>query len=314
MRISFVFVPALLMTVLNAAAAPCRPLMRPSLGPPLETMVSVPRFECGSSAIGGNIQVSTEVANTSVVNRRYAFDAELFQTAISTSFGLDNDIDVVFSLPFRSRSTGELDSSIKSWHDAFNLPDGDTDRFDQDSYKVRGKRDDGTRFDVSKHSFTLANVMAGISGKFVDSDPSRWVLATSLPTSSNDSGHDGVNTHFDAFRNFEYGRWSFSALTGGSVIGDTETANVKFERFIWRVAPGVHYQVADPLRFEVLFQYESTAVAELLGYPGTVLSSDFRAAVRMGELGSILLSLREDLVGPDAQADLVFGLNWIGSF
>ncbi len=54
-------------------------------------------------------------------------DSEIFRSEIAVRFGLTHSSEVSISLPYISHNNGFTDSAIESWHDGFNLPNGNRD-------------------------------------------------------------------------------------------------------------------------------------------------------------------------------------------
>lgn len=302
---------SILLVPKGAGAEPCSHLIRPALGSPLETLASVPQVECGSSDGGVGFGIFTDVSNTAVIERRYVFDTELFQAAASSSIPITPELDFVTALPFRSRGTGTLDSAIGAWHDAFGLPEGNSDELGEDDYRVRARRTNGELVTFSKHEFTLANLMVGIAGDVQQSDATSWLVSFSLPTASDTSGHHGVNTHVDIQKRARFGRWEVRGELGGSLLGDDELDGVHFNRVLWRAHPAIQYRLTDDFLVETLFKYARTAVRDVPAYPNEMFSVDLRIIATISPAGSFIVYLREDLGGANAQADIVTGLSWI---
>lgn len=283
----------------------------PGLSSPLETIQGVPRVRCVRAEEAVGMEVAS--ANTALELRNYTLDAEQTQVSATYHRPLYGAAVVSFALPLRTRGGGVFDSAISEWHDAFGLPNGDRKDLEDREYLVAGESRDGDVFSLEKHPFTLANAVLGISGAPLPALELPWVASMTLPTALDESGHRGVNLHFDARKEAPRGQWALIAGGGGSLIGDTEFENVDYHRFLWRVSAGARYRFLDNFSVSALLQGERTAAEHIEEYPGHMVWLDVSLTVSTRELGDFSLSLQEDMTGQDAQADLVTRIAWLAS-
>lgn len=137
-------------------------------------------------------QVAYEIANTLIAeNRRDEFlvlDGESRRLTMRFAFSPRPGTELGLEVPYVSYDGGFLDSFIENWHNAFGLPNGDRDRFPQDSLTYYYRRGSEALVDITTPASGIGDVrLTGAHQLVIDPRASNVTLRASLKLPSGDA-------------------------------------------------------------------------------------------------------------------------------
>jgi len=147
-------------------------------------------------------------------------------------------------LPFVANSSGQLDSTINSWHKFWGLPEGDRDDFNNDQLDIEYQRDGKFEYRQDRSSSGIGDISLAIGYQL--SEQWAWFAGIELPsgTSGDYSGNEEIDTAlwltYQGHVNEEMGVF---ALFGASFPGSGDYLGGYVENTIWVAQAGFDYRL-----------------------------------------------------------------------
>lgn len=253
--------------------------------------------------------------STNAIRESYRIDSESRDLRFKYTRGVIKNGELSVEIPVVWRGGGVLDPSIDSWHDLWSLPQGNRNDVPDNEYFVFGLDDNGGTFDLDRSGTRLGNVV--LSGKYTllpgaGGAPQVAVdVALSLPTSSDTLGHKGLDVLAGVIGGYALGHWNFYLGVAGLFVGDTESQQVRYERWRGESFGTVEYAFEDFSLFAGA-TLTSGVVSNVSEHPDYSGYMDFGVAVDVTESCIFDLVLRENLVSGRGGLDVAFlvGLRW----
>jgi hypothetical protein len=147
-------------------------------------------------------------------------------------------------LPFVANSSGQLDSTINSWHKFWGLPEGDRNDFNNDQLDIDYQRDGQLEYRQDRSSSGIGDISLAIGYQL--SEQWAWFAGIELPSGSSGdySGNEEIDTAlwltYQDQVNEEVGIF---ALFGASFPGSGDYLGGYVEDTIWVAQAGFDYRL-----------------------------------------------------------------------
>ncbi|MCB0353051.1 MAG: DUF3187 family protein [Bdellovibrionales bacterium] len=260
----------------------------------------------------GSSDLSLGVAWTSTFAEKnsYRIDEERVESRLRWRYGLSENIEGQIEIPVLWRGGGALDSFVDGWHDFFSLPEGGRDKAPQDDYFVSGVTTGGSSFELGESGMGLGNSI--VSAKFQVLPEGEWSPALglrpsfSLPTASDQYGHDGVDAGIEASLSKQV--FSLIVYGGGGIFfhPDREISGLRYEPAHGEGFLAAEYPILDSLDLVVSGIWSSEIVSNIQEHPHHLFSLDYGLVLRRESGGSLTFGMRENPSAQRGSADFSF--------
>jgi hypothetical protein len=148
-----------------------------------------------SHLLAGNeshLHLTGDVANNSIqsdsANERIRLDGETYRLALIWKWGITDDWQIGFELPYLSHYSGKMDGLIENWHDIFDLSNADREDWPRNRLVYRYENGDGEQVLVNRNRDGIGDLVVSLSHVLArdDDNPSRLALHASLKLPTGD--------------------------------------------------------------------------------------------------------------------------------
>lgn len=199
------------------------PLYLQFISDPLETPTTLPMHQISSS-------LDFSLSNLFERRRRLTgtgidLDMELYRTELSFHYGVMNNYEIGFELPFLSFSGGFLDSFIQGYHSAFGFPNAGRNRVDNNRFSYLITQNGVAIYQVSQADFGVGDLVFYQKAKLMDEKKILPELAAKalikLPTGSSTAGtgSGAADFSFSLLGEKSWHRWHSTTQLGFTILG-----------------------------------------------------------------------------------------------
>lgn len=288
---------------------------------PAEDLFNIPAFSGAQVLKEGQSRYSlqAEITSNAVVmnnaNETVRFDGETWRLIPQWQFGLSDNLNFTVSLPLKRHSTGELDSFIDDFHNAFNLRDGSRDDFENDQlvygYVTTGNQSD---FLITDSKEGIGDLTTKLSYMNPFDLPFTAHLHIKAPTGDEDDLMGSGGWDFGLTASYQDGFsdqlfWAVEA--GGHRLGESDQIRDQ-EDWLATANAGIFWKVITPITLKLQLESRSALSAselEPLGDPALQLTTGLTVKFRHHQFDAALI---ED-IKTDSTSDATFLLRWARS-
>ena len=194
-------------------------------------------------------------------------DVENYRYELGLRYRHDNWLARV-DLPFVANSSGQLDSTINSWHKFWGLLEGDRDDFNNDQLDIEYQRDGKFEYRQDRSSSGIGDISLAIGYQL--SEQWAWFAGIELPSGSSGdySGNEEIDTAlwltYQDQVNEEIGIF---ALFGASFPGSGDYLGGYVEDTIWVAQAGFDYRLYPTVIANL--QLDMPVAEVVVAYPAT---------------------------------------------
>jgi hypothetical protein len=225
------------------------PILLQFLGLALESPQTLNRHEFAS-------ELQTTFSNLYEVsligNTRMTLDMELWRTVFVQEYGVTDNLDVRFELPFLTNSGGFIDSFVQSYHRFFGFPNGGRNRTANDQYRFTLSQGGRTLFDHAASPFGLSDLTLRAKWmipKTLLNPPFKLAVAPSvkIPTGRVTKGLSSGRFDFGlgVLAEKAFGRFHLVSQAGLVILGGHETIGALVNRAFVQFGQSVEFQIMD---------------------------------------------------------------------
>jgi len=252
------------------------------------------------------------------LDRRFLIDGETRTFDVTARYGLRPDLDVALRVPVRWRGGGVLDGLIDKWHNVFNLPNGDRDRFLRDAYRVEGRTTQLGAFSWNNAAGTgLGNVELSGRWRFHHDGRDGWSVAAAghvaLPTGTLPFDGDAAGVGLQLVGAHRLARpLDFFLGVGSTLQGPGPVRGVEYETARVHGFFALEWRPARRLSLLAESDIASRLIANIDRYPGMHWMVQGEARLDLSNRTRLELGFTENIRDQQSTADfgLHLGLVW----
>lgn len=252
-------------------------------------------------------EIGINWSSTNAIKSNYRVDAEVLELSPSIQYGITDSLELHATLPVLWRGSGALDNTIDAWHVLFGLPRGNRDRVPDNEFVIEGDTDSGGRFLINEQGFGLSNLQVGIRYQLLEEREIApeiiFETLTSLPTATNQYGHDSIDGGLGI--SLRKGMGSLSTQIGAMafIYGDREIEGIRYRRTHFEGHFHLDYQVSESFKPFVGLIGSTEVITNISGHPSGYVYLDIGANIKPSKRVFFDLSIREELASGRGSVD-----------
>ncbi|HEY6644194.1 DUF3187 family protein [Povalibacter sp.] len=238
-------------------------------------------------------------------------DAESRELRLTFGRPLNDRWTVQLQLPYRHTGAGNLDNLIDSWHDFFDLPEGERPHLPRDQFRIAYERDGDLLIDRTASGQGLGDISADMGYQWIANDTTSVAAWASLelPTGDADElmGSGALDASLVMAAEHRFGdRWSAFGQLAVSFLGDGDLLPAQQRSIAWSGLAGVSVAAWRGLEFKLQFDGHSVVFDDThLDYIGDAFILTVGGAWKFRNCWQVDFGISEDIV-VEASPDIVF--------
>lgn len=192
-------------------------------------------------------------------NTRVSLDMEIWRTVFAQEYGLTDNLDLRFELPFITSSGGFLDASLQDYHNTFGFPNGGRQFVPDNTYAFTLSQGGTTLFNHTRSTFGLSDVslrakwmtpkkILGVRIPFKLAVVPSIKLPTGLATKGLSSGRFDFGLGLLGEKSLGR-RFHFVSQAGLVILGGHRDIGALVNKAIVQFGQSVEYQIVDGFSF-----------------------------------------------------------------
>lgn len=250
------------------------------------------------------------------------FDGETTRLGLMYRYGVTDKVELGVELPYLFHESGNLDSFISGWHDAFGLPNGVRDLLpeDQIDFEYADRVSQPVGLSRSTNGVGELRFFGGVRLQSSPGNDTALRFSVKFPTGDSNELRGSGGTDFSiGIAGDHTSLWGLARLNGyyrvsGTYIGEPEILEDRYRKFVPRISGGLGFQWTEG--FELLAQttlrgaiYDSEI--HTLGDTAAVLT--IGANIGLGDRYQLALGVGEDInVNTAPDVTLIVSLDYQG--
>ncbi|MBW2484954.1 MAG: DUF3187 family protein [Deltaproteobacteria bacterium] len=231
----------------------------------LPSLDNSPLTEAGRWRVSLVANISNSYSNAISANEQLATDCEIFRGSLIINYGLRDNLQLSFEVPYISHNGGFLDDFIYDWHDFFNLSQNGRIKEESDVFYIAYLSGGTTPFKLSDSQNGLGDIR--INGAYNRPWQDRALIFSAelkLPTGDYDrlAGSGGYDFSLGLMLNDPYSlrkyRFTMYAGLAGIFLGDMDGVLADIQKnFVIAGRAGIGWQATEIIQLKLQFDAQS---------------------------------------------------------
>jgi len=124
----------------------------------LPSLDNSPLIEAGKWRINLNVNISNSYTGATSANEGMVDDVETFRGSLLVNYGIRDNWQLSFEVPYLSHDGGFLDDFIYGWHDFFGMSQNGRTKANSDELQISYLNGSNSFFDIQEHQHGLGDI------------------------------------------------------------------------------------------------------------------------------------------------------------